>query len=372
MNQFFTNINRRLSRISRVLSEGDGSNIPHPEDAAFMGASEAEKALQCLIQTAQNPKSITIKLDGKIALIFGRDSSGKFIVVDKHMFKRKDGTGRQIYSPQDFYNYDVKRGSNRRDLYGEIEELWPNLERAYGSERGYLYWGDLLFSKPLTESSGFFTFKGNSNGITYQVEVHSQVGKFLSGKKSAIAVSQYLPSSATSLKQAQTLNGGIGRLQNNSDCAILPTSLPVVPRLTLDKTLVETTKKVINANRRACDTIAHNSKIAGLFQTFINQKVRDGDLRNLTSAFDTYALSKGIDQTTLVNCSEGIRAVFEIWLCLYNCKQSLLQQIKPYETNIPIKGYLNNGTPSQEGYVSNGYKLVNRLGFSRQNLNGNR
>jgi len=34
----------------------------------------------------------------------------------------------------------------------------------------------------------------------------------------------------------------------------------------------------------------------------------------------------------------------------------------------PVKGYLSDGTQTQEGFVSHGIKLINRMGFSRQNL----
>jgi hypothetical protein len=34
----------------------------------------------------------------------------------------------------------------------------------------------------------------------------------------------------------------------------------------------------------------------------------------------------------------------------------------------PVKGYLLDGTQTQEGFVANGVKFVNRMGFSRQNL----
>jgi hypothetical protein len=368
MTPFFTNIKRKLSRIETVLSESEGGHIPHPEDSIFTGSSEATKALQAMVLSVKDPRSITLKLDGKIALIFGRDATGKFIVVDKHMFAKKDGSGRCIYSPEDFYKYDMERGANRSDLYTELQSLWPNLEKAYGNENGYLYWGDLLFSKPLSESGGFLTFKGNPKGINYQVDIHSKIGKFLSGKESAIAVSKYLPSSATTLTESHSLNGGIGRLQNNSNCAILSSGLPMVPKLSLPNDIVNDISQTIANNKKLCDSILKNRKLSGLFQTFINRKVRSGDLRNLTGDFDSYASSKGIDQNILIDNDAAIKAVFEVWLKLYNCKQRLVQQLASYESNIPIKGYLNDGTPSQEGYVSNGYKFINRLGFSRQNL----
>jgi hypothetical protein len=51
-------------------------------------------------------------------------------------------------------------------------------------------------------------------------------------------------------------------------------------------------------------------------------------------------------------------------------KTSVIKQLEQAAKESPVKGYLNNGTQSHEGFVSQGIKLVDRLGFSRQNFNG--
>lgn len=143
-----------------ILTEAAG-HLEHPEDLIFsrdiQGAKEAISGIETAIK---NPHSITVKLDGVPALIFGRGPSGKFSITDKHMFNKKDGSGRKIYSPKDFVEYDTNRGANRNDLYRIIETIWAGLEKSDRGSNGF-YWGDLLFSKPLTNEKGVYRFQAN-------------------------------------------------------------------------------------------------------------------------------------------------------------------------------------------------------------------
>jgi hypothetical protein len=51
---------------------------------------------------------------------------------------------------------------------------------------------------------------------------------------------------------------------------------------------------------------------------------------------------------------------------------SLVPQLDKAAETAPVQGYLQDGTRTQEGFVSNGLKFVNRMGFSAQNLAGQR
>ena len=67
---------------------------------------------------------------------------------------------------------------------------------------------------------------------------------------------------------------------------------------------------------------------------------------------------------------EGLVGAFTVWIDLYNLKQHLVHQLNQAAESSPVKGYLQDGTLSHEGFVANGLKYVDRLGFSRQNLQG--
>ena len=173
-----------------TITEAKG-HLDHPEDLVFLGGSQgANRAVDACVKTVQNPKQITIKWDGYPALIFGRGPDGQFSIMDKHMFNKKDGSGRHAYSPEQFQKYDLDRGVDRSQLHQLIAEIWPGLSKADRS-KGY-YWGDLLFSQALKPSNdGLYRFKANPNGIRYTVAPNSEIGKELTGKQAAIVVHQF-------------------------------------------------------------------------------------------------------------------------------------------------------------------------------------
>ena len=211
-------LRNKVDSITNVITEDKG-HLDHPEDLIFLrGVGGANQAVQAMADTVAKPEKVTIKWDGYPALIFGRNSNGKFSILDKHMFNKKDGSGRQVFSPEQFAQYDQARGVNRTDLHQLIAQIWPGLSKSDRS-KGY-YWGDLLFSKPLVEQNGLYTFKANPKGITYTVDANSDLGKFLNGKNSGIVVHGYIPPDALTTDQSTPLDGTIGNLKNNSDVAI--------------------------------------------------------------------------------------------------------------------------------------------------------
>ena len=66
---------------------------------------------------------------------------------------KADGSGRAIYSPAQFIEYDRLRGVERSGLASIIPAIWPGLATASKGTTGY-YWGDLLFSQPLENQNG--------------------------------------------------------------------------------------------------------------------------------------------------------------------------------------------------------------------------
>lgn len=386
------NIAESLASLRNVLSDIDNpikpttlkedkGHLDHPEDLVFLGGSQgANRAVQATIDTAQNPTKVTIKWDGYPALIFGRGVDGKFSIMDKHMFNKKDGTGREVYSPDMFRKYDIARGVDRSQLHQLIANIWPGLEKS-DTSKGY-YWGDLLFSAPLQEQDGLYKFRANPNGITYTVEANSDVGKFLAGKTAGIVVHQYLSPEAFTTDDAVPLDGGIGQLKNNSDVAIVPAKMPITPKIKLNSSLVKKATGTIQKYGDAVDQLMSTAPQARntfnqLFTTYINKKIVAGDLSDLLPEFLEYintrpmtgSMKAKIDNHLQQN-TEGLKGAFEIWAALYTLKMSVVEQLNKAAESSPVKGYLQDGTQTQEGFVSHGLKFVDRMGFSRQNLQG--
>ena len=372
---------KKLDNIASIIVEAKG-HLDHPEDLIFLGGGAgATQALNAIIATAKNPNTVTIKWDGYPALIFGRDFNGKFSIMDKHMFNKKDGSGRAVYSPEQFRQYDIARGVDRSDLHRLINEIWPGLEKASSSAKGY-YWGDLLFSQPLVDKNGVFTFKANPNGITYTVDTSSDVGKLMSGKTAGIAVHQQLAPESASTDFATTLNGTIGNLKNNSDVAIVPSAMPNTPKIKLDAGLVKNVKSAIAKYGADVDQLINSAPQAKntfnqLFTVYINKKIVSGNLENLVEDFMGFFKTRPMSDDMAYKLSEhfhinqkGIIGAFTIWIALYQLKMSIVNQLNEAAKASPVKGYLQDGSETHEGFVSNGLKFVDRMGFSRQNLAG--
>jgi hypothetical protein len=376
-----SHLTNKLSQLGNVRITESKSHLDHPEDLVFLEDSAGvRRALQALEDTVKNPNLITIKWDGYPALIFGRNSTGQFSIMDKHMFNKKDGTGRQIFSPEDFREYDVARGVDRASLHELIAKIWPGLEKAVRA-KGY-YWGDLLFSNSLEEQNGQYKFRANPNGITYVVDADSEIGKLLASKDAAIAVHQFINPSAMSVDEAGSLNGSIGKLKNNTNVAIVPSKMPIAPNLRLDEKLKKTVEAEFEAYGQYVTDMMQSAPQARnsfnqLFTTFVNKKIASGDLKNLFNDFSEYVQSRPMSDAMrakiiahLKQHREGLIGAFKIWIALYKLKTSVIKQLEQAAKESPVKGYLNNGTQSHEGFVSQGIKLVDRLGFSRQNFNG--
>jgi len=370
----------KLEQIVESVSLGK-SHLEHPEDLVFLGGiSGAKQALAAMQQTVANPDNITLKLDGYPALIFGNGSDGRFSIMDKHMFNKKDGSGRQVFSPADFANYDKNRNVDRPELHKIIELIWNGLKKECDNQPGY-YWGDLLFHQPLTDNKGTYTFKANPNGLTYTVRVNSDIGKLLTGKTAGIAIHQYLSANAISVNEAKSLNGSLGNLINNSNVALLPSKLPIVPELILDANLTKKLQQDISQYQSAVDQLINTSPMAskafsGLFTVFVNKKIVTGNLSKLYGDFFEFIQnrnmsSEGMKQKIIQHLSDnkqGVIGIFQIWTDLYNIKMNLVKQLDKSMKSSPIKGFLDDGTESHEGFVSDGVKYVNRTGFAAQNL----
>ena len=376
LSESISNTLRKLEKINLV--EGSG-HLEHPEDLVFLGDEQgAREAIKQIEATINSPNSITIKWDGYPALIFGRGKDGRFSVMDKHMFNKKDGTGRQVFSPEEFKAYDDGRQVNRGDLYSIIERVWPGLE---ASDRGAgFYWGDLLFSEPLVDNDGVFRFKANPGGISYTVDADSEIGHLLADKQAAIAVHQYIPPNAMTTDEAESLNGSIGTLKNNSTVAIVPSKMPITPNLKINSKLKQKAEAEINQNSNAVKALFQTAPQARngfnmLFTVFVNKKIVSGDLQNLYADFITFVenrkLTDKMREKLMMHFNahkDGVIGAFKIWIALYNLKQNVVDQLDQAAKSSPVKGFLDDGTETHEGFVANGLKFVNRMGFARQNL----
>jgi hypothetical protein len=185
-----------------------------------------------------------------------------------------------------------------------------------------------------------------------------------------------------STDDAVTLNGGIGSLQNASNVAIVPSAMPNPPKLKLNTTLSKAAEQAIQTYGPMVDDLFNSAPQArtafsGLFTVYVNKRIVAGNLNNMGSDFMQFVQSRPFTETMkakllayLPTKKNEVKAAFIIWVQLYKLKMLVVDQLAKQAEVGPIKGYLQDGTQTQEGFVSNNLKFVDRMGFSRQNLAG--
>lgn len=354
------------------------THIEHPEDLVFtQGSAGAIKALQALNSTIAQPKNITIKWDGFPALIFGRDVDGRLIVVDKHMFTKRDGSGRRIYSVQNFMQYDAARGVTRGDLYEKLAVLWPILEQAVpANSRGY-YWGDLLWTGIPSVQNNEYVFKPNT--VLYHVPVTSDLGKQISKSRGGIVVHQYFPDFDSPPQVLQNL----GSLNLNVPLVLLMPGMTDSIRLKIPVQLVKQAEAAIKKYGSAVDALIDPINLAGLkitdlpglMKMYINFQIRGGTqsfydwLPQKLSAPKLKKLYGDNQDGYLFQHAAGVQGALIICAAIAALKNNIIWQIDKQQQT--VKATIN-GSSGGEGYVISVpgqlIKLVNRSQFSAANF----
>jgi len=184
--------------------------------------------------------------------------------------------------------------------------------------------------------------------------------------------------------EATPLNGTIGNLKNNSNIAIVPAKMPITPQLKIDSALVRNAQTAIRKYGKAVDQLMSTapqsaSAFQTLFTTYINKKIVSKNLNDLVKGFYEYFQSRPMTDSMrnkltqhLEQNKEGVIGAFAIWSALYQLKMAVVNQLNKAAESAPVQGYLQDGTRTQESFVSQGLKFVDRMGFSAQNLAGQR
>jgi hypothetical protein len=158
--------------------------------------------------------------------------------------------------------------------------------------------------------------------------------------------------------------------------------MPTAPKLKIDTTLTKNAQNAIKKYGPAVDKLMNTAPQARntfnqLFTVYINKKIVAGDLNNLLAGFMDFVQNRPMTDKMKAKIVEHLQAneaglvgAFTIWIEMYKLKMSVVNQLNKAAMTAPVKGYLQDGTQTQEGFVSHGLKFVDRMGFSRQNLAG--
>ena len=354
------------------------THIEHPEDLVFAeGSRGAQRGLQSLNSVIAQPKNVTIKWDGFPALVFGRNVDGQLIVVDKHMFTKKDGTGRQVTSLEQFIAYDEARGVNRGDLYKKLAVLWPGFEQAVPAGMQGYYWGDLLWAGRPATQNGEYVFQPNT--VAYHVPINSELGKRIGTSSGGIVIHQFF----SDFDSPPQVISGTGDLNLKGPLAIMTPNMTDKVVLKSPVQLIKRAESAVKTYGAAVDELINPINLSslkitdlpGLMKTYVNARIRGENktfyewLPSKLSAPKMKRLFGDNQDGYLFQNDAGVQGAFAIYETIAAAKNNVVQQLDTQQKT--IKGTINN-TPGGEGYVVSTpgglIKLVNRAQFSAANF----
>jgi hypothetical protein len=366
-----------LARLrDRIVNQGmqvitEGVRIEHPEDMVFDGGSRGlSQALSGIMADTKNPGNVTVKWDGKPAIIFGRKPTGEFVLTDKSGFGAKGYDGLAT-SPEQIERIMALRGGERTDLVNIYKKLFSLLRRAVPQDfRGYVQ-GDLLFAQQPPQVEGAYQFQPNT--VEYRVPVTSELGKKIANSDVGIVVHTQLdaPGAAAVPIRAADLAATPGLL-------ILDPSLKEPRGLKIDQRTYKDLQRIISQYGTAIDRFFNPTELRArkitnlpqLMKTYINSRVRSGSYENLVGGFGEWvqqrepAKAPRIFEWATEN-KQAVAAVFQAFLDVSKLKNDLVRQLDAQGHD--VQAFVNN-EPGHEGYVGQNMKYVDRMRFSAANF----
>jgi hypothetical protein len=334
---------------------------------------------------ATNPETISIKPDGKPALIWGRDERG-FSLMDKYMFK----AGTLPRSPQEISQiYAARKGGGREELAAMITELWPQFEASLPpSFRGWLF-GDLLYSQRPQVQNNQFVFQPNT--VVYTVPVTSELGAQIAKSTSAICVHTYFKQAPGKDASGQFvappgrhINKVPSNVNNKGPLLMITDQFTVPPRVKLPPDL-KSIESFIMSNGGAIDKLLDEGTLTGLklkdlpklLQEYANYRVRQRNFDNFGGDFIDFVQSKGrVSAQKIQNLTNylnenraGYKVLCQAYVGLMRVKDHIVNNLDTHPA--PMQAHINN-EPGQEGYLvhtkTGPVKTVNRERFSAANF----
>jgi hypothetical protein len=350
------------------IMEAANPRIEHLEDLVFeRGSQGIREALAIIAQAAENTaRTVTVKWDGKPAIIFGRKPTGEFVLTDKSGFTARGYDGLAT-SPEQIARIMRQRGGERGELIGIYSKLFPLLRAATPENfRGYIL-GDLLYTETPPEVSGAYVFQPNF--VEYRIPAASKLGQRIGSSEVGVAVHTRYAEPGAPAEAIKSV-----RLEPVPGLLLVEPSVNDIKNIEPNAKLSKELAQLVRAKGSAIDGLFNPADLraAGitdlpqLCKRYINSRITT-DYTDLLPGFGTW-LRTNVTPRKFANIVEylqsprsntdGIVAAFTAFLGLHDLKSDLLAQ-------------LDRQQPGQEGWVlatdAGRAKLVNRFGFSAGN-----
>ncbi len=361
------------------------ARINHLEDfVLFSGSQGARDAVDALSNINKNLKSVTIKWDGAVGVIFGRNPNGEFIFTDKAGFVAKGYDGR-VNSADDLGAMiqgrakDPSKVADYKIFADKMKSVFPVVQAATPDDLEGYYKADILyFSQPQLQN-GVYQFKPNV--VTYSVKGDSALGKKIARSEVGIVIHGLINEQGV----AQSMPEDLGF--RGSKLLVMP-PVTVSEPVTMDTAQLDDVKALLNQHSMDIDSVLDRNKLsamkvsdfAQILYTYVNNKVFKGEKDlgrdfvkwlTMTSAVSRNKQGKIVDYVKQE--VKGFNALWKVFVGIQMAKDAVIAQLDSQQSDVTAS---MNDQPGGEGYVvqtaKGPIKLVNRAGFSRQNFQLNR
>lgn len=347
-------------------------HIEHPEDMLINDGSRGGlQAIDLLKELPSKAQDITIKWDGRPAIVFGRDKDGNFVLTDKSGFTAKTYSG-MAKSPEELEKVMQMRGGDRTELINMYKALWKPLEAQTPKGLDGFFQADMMYIGTPKKKGNNYVFTPNT--VTYSVGVDTDLGKRMSSSQAGIAVHTYMTGRGDAQPYHDISIFGEGPI------VFLGPKMKETPQVDVPTGRLDQIESKIKQNSRAIDkffmpvALQQNriSNLPALIKQYANFKVREGNFNNMAGNFLQWVETKVTPQKygNIENYLSGtnikvLELIFNIYSAIAVIKTQIVRALDKQGGGISAS---INGEEGQEGYVQGGLKLVDRFRFSRSNF----
>jgi hypothetical protein len=350
-----------LQHVDFMLLEKVGREFQHLEDLVFVdGSTGAKNALRYLRELAAGNSYPMIKWDGNPTIYFGRLPTGKFVLVGKNAWLKKQ----LLNTPDELRDFVMTTGKGedwRSEFADSLVEMWRLFETATPkSFRGFLYC-DVLYhpGNPYKRNTKTDRFEFTPNLVTYGVSIASDLGARMVRARVAVAAHSHareFGSSDKNIMSAAVLDGFAP-----SVIVLPPITVPEAPSIDID--YLSEIQSEIAINGAALDEflspVPRLSNPASIIYQFTNSALPIG-YQNLEARFSEWIdanLSEGqasLFRNKIAENPKGFRALFRLVALIGEAKNSAIDQLDQATPDIVAS---TGERPGGEGYVDAKHKV---------------
>ena len=363
----------------------EDARIHHLEDFVLWDGSQgARDAVTALSNINKNLKSVTIKWDGAVGVIFGRNPNGEFIFTDKAGFVAKGYDGRTTNADDlgamiQNRAKDVSKAEDYKIFADKMKSVFPVVQAATPEDLEGYYKADILyFSQPQLQNN---VYKFKPNVVTYSVKADSVLGKKIARSEVGIVIHSKINEQGVAQNMPEDLEF------RGSKLLVVP-PVTVSEPVTVDDAALDQVKALLSQHSQDIDSVLDRNKLstmkvsdfAQILYTYVNNKVLKGESDlgrdfvkwlTMTSAVSRNKQGKIVDYVKQE--VKGFNALWKVFVGIQMAKDAVIRQLDSQQSDVTAS---MNDQPGGEGYVvqtaKGPIKLVNRAGFSKQNFQLNR